>query len=273
MTSESGHIDSAGTRDDHERTWIDHLFPASPRMLHGFVYIFALIIFIFTLHYHYKSQIHIYSPSEVSHYCIIKKNDLLTAMCYRQWLPHKHDSEYDVLIQARVYALREMTHHSTYYNMWSAHNVGISFDSQSPSYWFEDEDSVRSLLPLVIDCYLSDNANKYRFPLDRLEYKIAISRRSMYATAHSGLTGFRILWQGILANIVLSLSVIALPWILICRIRSGKHHVPYKAKQRRKHISRGRCPNCRYQIHHLPTRRCPECGETWTEQENQLINE
>ncbi len=32
---------------------------------------------------------------------------------------------------------------------------------------------------------------------------------------------------------------------------------------RDRHLARGRCPWCRYDIRHLPECRCPECGEMW----------
>jgi hypothetical protein len=40
-----------------------------------------------------------------------------------------------------------------------------------------------------------------------------------------------------------------------------------KRDRRAWRLAAGRCPRCGYDIHHLPEPRCPECGETWSDDE------
>ncbi len=69
-------------------------------------------------------------------------------------------------------------------------------------------------------------------------------------------------WLGILGNGVFY-SVFATPLLFglwwYFRATFGS--------KRSRRLSRGLCPRCRYRIQGLPENRCPECGETWCDDE------
>jgi hypothetical protein len=66
------------------------------------------------------------------------------------------------------------------------------------------------------------------------------------------------------------LGVVAVPcWLGVFVLREAyRAAMAWSPEARRARALRaGVCPSCGYNIHHLPTRRCPECGETWSEDE------
>jgi hypothetical protein len=69
------------------------------------------------------------------------------------------------------------------------------------------------------------------------------------------------------SNEMLILLVIALIgaaslWLVVLSF-SNSARLTSRTIWRRRHLSRGQCPNCRYSTHGLTEPRCPECGERW----------
>ena len=64
-------------------------------------------------------------------------------------------------------------------------------------------------------------------------------------------------------------SVIVVTGVLLLSIGlsllcvTGANWLGIPARWRSRYVRSHRCPWCRYDIHGLPERRCPECGETW----------
>jgi len=271
MNDESSQADSETPSSNQNKTWIDRLFPASPRMLHIAPLLIFLSLAILIVHIPILVLARNGGRPPTSYYWLLKSDEEWTVWDYQQWESNKSNPEYIILIRVFVNEL----HHSSYlrflYSMWTAQRARISLDSEVPSIRFDNEKSVEDMLPIVINSYISDPDTFYQLPLDKLEYDISLSDNHFYASALSETTNFRILWSGVFGNALLITCHVTFLWACICHIRSEKYIVPFKEKQRRKRLSRSRCPKCRYNIHHLPTRRCPECGETWTQEEDQPI--
>jgi hypothetical protein len=79
----------------------------------------------------------------------------------------------------------------------------------------------------------------------------------------------RILWVGVVANLLIAGCVIAFAcfftwWFVTANDRR-------RLRRRWKALTRGACPICGYDIRYAPEHRCPECGEMWKPEEPRML--
>lgn len=68
---------------------------------------------------------------------------------------------------------------------------------------------------------------------------------------------WRFAWSGLAWDALAALPSLAFLWLVGWQVTVAREG------RRRKRLSDGTCPRCRYDIRTLSEPRCPECGETW----------
>ncbi len=76
---------------------------------------------------------------------------------------------------------------------------------------------------------------------------------------------FRILWYRIISLVGFLIIASVQLWLLVTWIRNL--HFDFRRARRKAALVDARCPCCNYDIRQLAEHRCPECGESWNENE------
>jgi hypothetical protein len=81
----------------------------------------------------------------------------------------------------------------------------------------------------------------------------------------------RILWIGVIANLLITACAIAFAYFLMWWLAMVNDR--RKLRRRWKALEGGTCPVCGYDIRYAPEHRCPECGEMWMPEEPRMLSE
>jgi len=275
MSSETNHTESRQTSSDHEKAWIDRLFPASSQMRVRGMYLLFVTLTLLILHIILiiNSGTTNIAPYTATIYWASQSDGAWRAWPYLEWPDARiHEIDNESVIKASVIELRMPFNPYMIYFYYSAHQARIMYTTYDSAYKF-NEQMLKDLFPAVAKAHSANRRTRYYLSLNQLHYDIWIAPDRTYAAADSEYVNYNILWIGLFMNITIPASLIVLLWSSICIWRSRIYPSPSKIRNRKISLMKEQCPKCRYNIHHLPTRRCPECGETWNEQEAQLIRE